>query len=454
MKSRLFFLPLAVLFAGHVHADFDSAFDAYQKKDYAAAAREFQQLARLGEVASQRNLGVMYLKGEGVGKDLVESYAWLALASENEPAQAQDIQSKVLKKLSAEDRAKAETRFQQLHDEFGSAAITQRLLPELVDSANYWETAKPIKKVVPDYPRGAAIEGIEGVVTLRYRIGTDGRVRDARVEQSIPAKVFDEASLRVLRKWKFEVPETHSEGAWMRTIVNFRMANGARPIVDIAKLEAIKASAEAGSSQAQYVYSQGLLLHQIKVRDKQEKSIKWLTKAAQGGVPDAQYHLGTDLLEGAGCRSDFTKGRVWLGLAAQAGQASAQYDLAQLLSRHPAFKHDKEKARLWLEQAAAGGHALAQRDLAWRLATDLSEADRDGARASDLLTRAMKGKKSMNKAPEFLEVSAAIAAELGDFTNAVKTQKQAIDEAEFRDWDVARMRDRLDAYESRKPWRE
>ena len=50
-------------------AGFDEAFDAYSRKDYTTAFREFSLLAEQGEAGAQLILGVMYENGHGVAKD-------------------------------------------------------------------------------------------------------------------------------------------------------------------------------------------------------------------------------------------------------------------------------------------------------------------------------------------------------------------------------------------------
>jgi TPR repeat protein len=62
-------LTLAVLLFSPTEgwsADFQKGFDAYQSGDYATAVREWTPLAQQGDADAQKNLGVMYTKGQGV----------------------------------------------------------------------------------------------------------------------------------------------------------------------------------------------------------------------------------------------------------------------------------------------------------------------------------------------------------------------------------------------------
>ena len=55
----------------------------------------------------------------------------------------------------------------------------------------------------PVYPAQAKAAGIEGDVTVRYNIAKDGRVINARVDNSQPEGVFDKAALAAVRSWRY-----------------------------------------------------------------------------------------------------------------------------------------------------------------------------------------------------------------------------------------------------------
>ncbi len=58
----------------------------------------------------------------------------------------------------------------------------------------------------PIYPEAARAEGIEGNVTVRYDVDTEGVVRNAVVVASEPPGIFDEAALKAVRSWRFNAP--------------------------------------------------------------------------------------------------------------------------------------------------------------------------------------------------------------------------------------------------------
>ena len=60
--------------------------------------------------------------------------------------------------------------------------------------------AAKIKNVEPIYPESVQREGIQGVVVIEATVGVDGKVREAKVVQSIPQ--LDAAALAAVRQWE------------------------------------------------------------------------------------------------------------------------------------------------------------------------------------------------------------------------------------------------------------
>ncbi len=63
-----------------------------------------------------------------------------------------------------------------------------------------------ISSVQPTYPREALRDGVSGEVTVSFTVNADGSVGGASVVSSNPRRVFDNAALEAIRKWKFEAP--------------------------------------------------------------------------------------------------------------------------------------------------------------------------------------------------------------------------------------------------------
>lgn len=64
--------------------------------------------------------------------------------------------------------------------------------------------ARPKNTITPPYPRRQALAGVEGWVRLSVVVGANGLVRSARVLESSPPRVFDDAAIRTVERWTWE----------------------------------------------------------------------------------------------------------------------------------------------------------------------------------------------------------------------------------------------------------
>jgi tetratricopeptide (TPR) repeat protein len=106
---------------------------------------------------------------------------------------------------------------------------------------------------------------------------------------------------------------------------------------------------------------------------------------------------------------------------------------------------------IWLEPRLTG----AERAKAWLLATCPVERYRDGREALELAKRACD-RRGWKGAKDFsaLAVLAAAYAEVGDFDQAVRYQKEALDDKEYAKEHGEEARKRLKLYEEKKPFRD
>jgi TPR repeat protein len=70
-------------------ADFETAMDAYNRKDYATALSEWQALAEQGEADAQVFLGTLHFKGWGIAQDYTKARQWWEKAAAQGSASAQ-----------------------------------------------------------------------------------------------------------------------------------------------------------------------------------------------------------------------------------------------------------------------------------------------------------------------------------------------------------------------------
>jgi tetratricopeptide (TPR) repeat protein len=92
------------------------------------------------------------------------------------------------------------------------------------------------------------------------------------------------------------------------------------------------------------------------------------------------------------------------------------------------------------------------RDYAGFLATCKDAPHRDGAKALELLAKAVERK--IEQDGRYLSVVAAVQAELGKFDEAVKRQEEALKDPHLQPDEIAEYKSRLGRYQKREAWRE
>ena len=81
-------------------------------------------------------------------------------------------------------------------------------------------TLEVSKRVSPFYPHRAKLKSQEGYVKLLFTISQEGDISNIKVLESKPKSVFDKASIRALKKWKFKSNKEKREAS---IIFNFRL---------------------------------------------------------------------------------------------------------------------------------------------------------------------------------------------------------------------------------------
>ena len=71
--------------------------------------------------------------------------------------------------------------------------------------------AIPMVRVQPQYPFRAANQGLEGWVLVEFTITKLGTVKDVQVIESKPAFLFDRATIRAIKRWKFKPRSVNGE---------------------------------------------------------------------------------------------------------------------------------------------------------------------------------------------------------------------------------------------------
>jgi hypothetical protein len=103
-----------------------NAVRAVAKKDYVFALNMYQVSASWAYKPAQYNLGVMYLKGEGVPVDRPRAMAWMALASERGDVAYVQARELVYADLSKEEFARANEIWRELKPTYADESALAR----------------------------------------------------------------------------------------------------------------------------------------------------------------------------------------------------------------------------------------------------------------------------------------------------------------------------------------
>lgn len=429
-------------------ADLLSATLAYNTGEHQQAFKEFQRLAKLGNKDAIYNIGVMFLYGQGIEKNLQKAHAWFSLAADFGLDDARSAARLIEQKInSAEDKNSLVVSFEKLNKEFGFQQYSNTLLPIFSEEQYLPSTDLPprrIHKVDAKYPKEAYKKGIEGWVWLEFDVDESGAVKDVDVIDAFPDKTFNRAIYNAVRRWRYEpytVDGKVQDYSNRSLLYHFTTFKGKRYQASFSKqkknyqkkINQLIEGAEQGNAIVQYYIANWLVAEEhnatrlLKSHWQQPTAgSDLLLASAINGYPNSQYRLGANLLRGEYTQTDRQKGINWILNAAQSGFSYAQYRLArELLDKH-FIDYDPAKAKRWLITAAKQNHFRAIRDL---IALELEQENYQSAE------KYLKQAFALNDDhPDLLFAQGKIQQHKGQHVKAKKTISEAIKEAKKRGW--------------------
>lgn len=240
------------------------------------ALQLFEKAASAGHTRAQINLGILYMRGLGVPRDLVNARAWLEKAAASGEPQA----------LYTLGRAMDE----------GS----ERIAPDPVRAADLYRRAAE---------KGHVLAGLRYGLALSEGIGIK---RDVAAAQKWLVRARDngvpEAAL-AMGDMAARTPASRDKAANERTV---------RTAVSWYEV-----AAHGGVPSAQFKLANAYFSGVGVARDPVQAML-WYSRAAQQGLPQAQHALGIMLIGGVTGAPDPVEGYKWLLLAEKAGNPDSR----------------------------------------------------------------------------------------------------------------------------------
>jgi hypothetical protein len=435
------------MFSFNTKADLLSATTSYSTGKYQEAYKEFQRLAKLGHKDAIYNVGVMYLYGQGVTKNLVLAHSWFSIAADYGLDEARSAARLIEQEIDLSEQPNLATNLAHLNKTFSFEQYKQTLLP-LFNEKKYQNTSNTpplrLNKIDAVYPKEAYSKGIEGWVWLEFDVDKSGAVKDVDIIDAFPNKTFNRSIYNAVRRWRYEPylingkVENYSSRSLLYHFTTFKGKRYQASFSDQRKdyqkkINQLIEAAEQGNALVQYYIANWLVANEYNATrllrfhwQQTTAGSDLLLESAINGYPNSQYRLGTNLLRGEYTEANRKKGINWIINAAQSGFSYAQYRLARELLDNSHIEYDAEKAKRWLVSAAKQNHFRALRDL---ITIEINE--KNYSTANNYLIKALK---KDDEHPDLLFAQAKIYLQKKQLTKAKKSLTDAIKQAKSRQW--------------------
>ena len=438
------------LFLSIANANIIDAQNYFDQENYTQSFKEYQKLAKLGNVRAQYNVGTMLFKGQGVEKNTLDAYAWLMAAETIDPEVEQFLKL-VEKDLNPEDLATAKTDGLTLIKLYGYKQSETLLGPVEKEAISQQEAQKTfiwfktrkssMKKI--DYPQRALKKSGRGWVDLSYNIYPDGSVRDINITNQYPHVLFAPSAIDFISKQNYDAYQGNSKITLEHEFyTSYRIKYGIYGIGFInsqmkRKIAALLKSALAGSLEAQYQYTNLYYTILNNGGGVSEKTInKWLFRSAQFGLVDAQFRLGENIYHGQSCKQEKQKGLDWIIRAAQNNNIEAQYLAYHLLRNNDLHNISEKTAQYWLDKSAENGSLIGQ----IKYAKYISWKENSTFKDIDLAFKYLDNyAEHIAQTADWYQTRALLFSKINKHSEATKAITKAIKLAKKAHWDLTEL---------------
>jgi len=179
----------------------------------------------------------------------------------------------------------------------------------------------------PQYSKKAQKAHYEGTCVLWLVVGADGRPRDIQVARAL-GMGLDEQAIEAVRAWRFKPASKDGQpvAVQINVEVEFRLFGPRSETNELWK------RADAGDARAQLKLARGFLTEPYYGEDEQ-RGLALLTKAANQGLPEAQFRMGEHAYGHGNGSPDYVSAYMWYALARQGGYKRSEKALKEVASR-------------------------------------------------------------------------------------------------------------------------
>ncbi len=269
---------------------------------------KWRALAERGDAVAQLNVGLMYLKGQGVEQSDEKAFEWFKKSANGRNEQAQFNVGLMYHKGQG-----VEQSYEKAFEWYKKSA----------DNGN----AQAQLNVGVMYRKGEGVEQSDEKAFEWFKKSADNGNADAQFNVGVMYR-------------KGEVVEQSDEEAF----------------------EWFKKSADNGNADAQFnvgvMYRKGEVVEQS-----DEEAFEWFKKSADNGNADAQFNVGLMYAKGQGVKQSDEEAFEWFKKCAEQGNATAQFIMGLMYNEGRGTGQNYEKAIAYYRQSFNGGLNVQQFEL-------------------------------------------------------------------------------------------
>ncbi|KAJ3067867.1 hypothetical protein HDU98_008947 [Podochytrium sp. JEL0797] len=319
-----------------------------EKVDMAKAIEWYKKASSHGSADADAQLGLLYLRGQTVAKDVQKAFTFFAKAAEHGNVIAQVQLANIFKTGAAGVVSADEAR---AADWYRKGAMVGDAESQDLLGLMYLNGSDATPK---NY--GIAVEWFQQAAEQGYN-----KARNNLAYMLANGFGISKDPKEAFHLYSLTASEGSAEGQTRLGVMHLT-GQGAPQDFGIAVTLFTKAASQ-GNAEAEYQLGFAYRNGSGVSRDLY-KAYEWYLKSAEKGNSDAQNSMGSKYLTGAaGVNVSYSKAYEWFLKSAQQGNPKGQFNLGFMYEHGRHVHRDKKQAAVWYRKAAAQGFAEAEKAL-------------------------------------------------------------------------------------------